>query len=694
VIRGPRPGQGRPLCETKRRALAISALVALAALILANSPTGSALAGEGTGAWEPAAGVNPPGETMFGGKGPAVVLNNGKIFRQVINGGSGQDFAEIYDPALGAGVWKRVDQPSGVPGSYPNTHSPQNLVTISTGEVVIEASTFNNVSPSPQWERFNPRGPVWNAMAQPTFLRNLGPTIVLLKPPNCGDKCGFVLAAGGGRDDLKAPEPAERLSAELYDPSNNRWLPTGPPSAPIVDSSGLGLEDGRVLVVGVSSGAGDAHASQLYDPSSGTWAPAGRMAEARLDYYTSLAQIRGPLCADKCGKVLAVGAYGDLLSSSLGESSKAELFSPARSAWEGIPSPNFPSGGHTATSLPNGQVLYVHTSENGGSAADLYDPRDGSFKEIATNALLPGPRRNHSATLLLGKLSECGFNCGKVLLTGGDDSSGQKLDSAELYTPAPAIAKLVPDHGPATGGFTVQVTGAGMATVAGAQGLSFEGQPMAAVPDSDNPDAKLSFVAPPHAPGVVPTRVANSGGNDSADFTYDPVPVPSPLPTTVPSPPAIPPAPGAAPGAPVAVPKPVVPPPPAGSVPVQPGPGNVAGAGVGGGSGPPPIFGGPATSAFPTSVSSSALIGASASTAGAPVSAGVAAALPTATLDPEPAPRFSMVAIKRSPLEQIPLEVAFPAFGVLAGACLFTARCRNGLDLRGDSECRPAFKIA
>jgi len=89
-----------------------------------------------------------------------------------------------------------------------------------------------------------------------------------------------------------------------------------------------------------------------------------------------------------------------------------------------------PRAGHTATLLPNGQVLITggfndHSSDL--DTAEVYDPVANIF--IALTATMTSPRTGHTATLLPN---------GQVLLTGGGNSSGDALNTAELYTSGPA----------------------------------------------------------------------------------------------------------------------------------------------------------------------------------------------------------------------------------------------------------------
>ncbi|HYE75384.1 MAG TPA: kelch repeat-containing protein, partial [Blastocatellia bacterium] len=84
--------------------------------------------------------------------------------------------------------------------------------------------------------------------------------------------------------------------------------------------------------------------------------------------------------------------------------------------------------GHTATLLNDGRVLITGGSDNtfyfgALASAEIYDPRTNSFRAVGS---MHAVRLAHRATLLPD---------GKVLITGGQDKVGNKLDTAELYDP-------------------------------------------------------------------------------------------------------------------------------------------------------------------------------------------------------------------------------------------------------------------
>lgn len=83
--------------------------------------------------------------------------------------------------------------------------------------------------------------------------------------------------------------------------------------------------------------------------------------------------------------------------------------------------------GHSATQLPNGQVLIVGgftATDQRLVSAELFDARSERFTAVPG---LRTPRHSHTATLLPN---------GKVLIAGGYTAAGASLHTAELFDPA------------------------------------------------------------------------------------------------------------------------------------------------------------------------------------------------------------------------------------------------------------------
>src|SRR5439155_2302330 len=108
-----------------------------------------------------------------------------------------------------------------------------------------------------------------------------------------------------------------------------------------------------------------------------------------------------------------------------------EVFDPAAGNWSTTGNLNAGRSGHTASLLPNGEVLvaggYTFTPPNSGvinKKAERYEPSSALWHETSD---LSVARSAHTATLLPN---------GQVLVAGGFGASGV-LNSAEIYGPVP-----------------------------------------------------------------------------------------------------------------------------------------------------------------------------------------------------------------------------------------------------------------
>lgn len=221
---------------------------------------------------------------------------------------------------------------------------------------------------------------------------------------------GRVLVAGG----LSAPQAngADQYlaSAEIYDPTFNRWSPAADMPVALGDQGNTGtlLRDGRVLIVGGGSWA-------LYDPKSDRWSYALAFSSPpNVPHTETLLQ---------SGKVLVLGGCAERASFGCTRFAKPQLFDPATNGWSpAAPMPRDREG-FSATLLRNGLVLVT-----GGfgpfwvvSAADLYDP---SADRWSTTADMQVARAGPIAVLL---------KSGSVLVMGGSFLGNMR--SVELYTP-------------------------------------------------------------------------------------------------------------------------------------------------------------------------------------------------------------------------------------------------------------------
>ena len=252
-------------------------------------------------------------------------------------------------------------------------------------------------------------------------LRRAGATATLLPDGN-------VLVAGGGT-----------ATAELYHPAGGTWSPTGSMSIARTDATATLLPNGRVLVAGGCCQPGNPYAglssAELYDPMTGKWTLTGSMNKGRSQFTATLLDNGDVLVAGgDCNGSLSV-PYGCDAGSFLVNQRTAELYDPATATWTLTGSMSAGRALHTATLLPNGEVLVTGGFNSCDddfctdlSDAQIYDPVTGRWLHTAS---MHAAREQQTATLLPD---------GDVLVAGGLNEGGGSgfattYSSAELYNP-------------------------------------------------------------------------------------------------------------------------------------------------------------------------------------------------------------------------------------------------------------------
>jgi hypothetical protein len=231
---------------------------------------------------------------------------------------------------------------------------------------------------------------------------------------------GTVLIAGG-------LSSSTSRTAELYDPESHLLRRTGNMNSPRAEHTATLLPDDKVLIAGGLNGD-MLSSSELYDPAAGTFAPGPSLTTRRSGHTAVLLQN---------GKVLLAGGTTGS-SSDWTFLASAELYDPATRRFTPTGSMMVPRASHTATLLPNGEVLITGGHVGRGAAiqihatAELYDPRTGSFRPTGAMARI---RHKHSAVLLPD---------GRVLINGGADARDDRgtYRDTEIYDPA--IGTFVP----------------------------------------------------------------------------------------------------------------------------------------------------------------------------------------------------------------------------------------------------------
>ena len=224
----------------------------------------------------------------------------------------------------------------------------------------------------------------------------------------------LVLVAGGTSNGT-----AVIKTAELYDPVTNTWRATGDMKTARRGHTATVLNNGKILVVGGYDGTNALSTAETYDPSTGVWTNTiGPLAYTHR-YHTAT------LLSD--GKVLIAGGTVGPLGTA--DAKYTEVYSPLAGTFSAGPLLPEERQGHTATTLSNGDVLFVGNSIGNGALVRTlkYDGTTFTWAHLASPAVATGSlskaRYNHAASLLAS---------GKVLVTGGFSTDPT---SAELYDP-------------------------------------------------------------------------------------------------------------------------------------------------------------------------------------------------------------------------------------------------------------------
>jgi Kelch motif len=232
---------------------------------------------------------------------------------------------------------------------------------------------------------------------------------------------GRVLVVGGSTGSSSYNAVA---TASIIDPSTGHWTEATDMLQPRAYAMAVTLADGSVLVAGGSRDGQPLDTAERYNPDNGTWVAAGRM---------NLPRTQATLTLLPDGRALAVGG-GIEGGPDWRTTASAEIFDPTTNTWTLAAPMSEARASQTATLLPDGEVLVAGGSttyygESGLVTADaeIYNPKSNSWRAAAP---MGHPRYVFGAVLLAN---------GKVLVAGGwyaTSNSDPSHPTAEIYDPA------------------------------------------------------------------------------------------------------------------------------------------------------------------------------------------------------------------------------------------------------------------
>jgi len=218
------------------------------------------------------------------------------------------------------------------------------------------------------------------------------------------------------------PLPSVPTVIAAAPPVTSSFVATGGMRDARVGHTATRLNDGRVLIAGGDSSGNTApylRSAEIYSPTTGTFSSTGDMLSRRGGHTATLLTN---------GKVLFTGGFTEYVTDRT--LSSAELYDPQTGRFEAVASMSAKRSWHNATRLDDGRVLIVGGFDNRVpvfgtylSSAEIFNPASGSFSPVSAMSI---PRIWFSST----KLQD-----GTVLIAGGSDGYDRWTGAAEIYNP-------------------------------------------------------------------------------------------------------------------------------------------------------------------------------------------------------------------------------------------------------------------
>lgn len=325
----------------------------------------------------------------------ATLLHNGKV---LVLGGTPQGTdaqanAEIYDYLTNS--WTPV-----APMNVPRFRHTATL--LQDGRVLVVGGNNSRNDSYKSAEIYDPDSNTWSSVSSLRMAR-FGHSAMLM--PN-----GNVLVIGGidTTQEYDSSLYYQPFSAEIYDLSQNSWMPVAPPSLTREQHHAVLLTNGTVLLVNGLGGERNSFVhtkeSTIYNPSANSWVPAGSMDRER---------VKGTATLLNDGSVLVVGGF----DFSFGTNSSAQLFKLPNTL------PIADAGDDLiveATSSTGAQVMF-----DGSKSTDA-DGDSLTYTWYENNAVIAGPTTDSSAQITLG------LGTHTIMLVVDDGKGGMGNDGAVI----------------------------------------------------------------------------------------------------------------------------------------------------------------------------------------------------------------------------------------------------------------------
>ena len=382
---------------------------------------------------------------------------------------------------------------SALTGKMNIARSGHQATLLMDGRVLVSGGADHEGQAIGRAEIHDPLTGTWS-LAQANIVPRLGHAAALLYD-------GRVLVIAG----VASASSCQSIgSAELYDPSTDRWSLTGEVPVSIGRGSvAASLVDGRVLIAGGGTACGDPFASAaLFDPSTNTWSRTAAMAAARQFH---VAAVLGD------GRVLVTGGAPAREGIAVG----AELYDPDTGTWTAVvqresqPLLGTPCDGYLQTyaaalgpdsliaratsddcssiaMLPAGKLFVAGGTSLENTARDSTQLTDIASGDQLFSQSLQKARRGHTTTRLLN---------GAVLIAGGRDTEA-RIAHSEIYIPQllHTTTRFVVPRGWADRTVSIWF-GSPVATA-----MNSRGHVLMSYRDSDPPTRILEWVQQPRGP--------------------------------------------------------------------------------------------------------------------------------------------------------------------------------------------------